>query len=547
MRPVVHSWRWGPDARLLVTTGEDGQIQLWDAARGAPIRKWRGHRGVAASARFSPDGKLLLSTGYEDGTLRLWSVPSGAPVGRPIHIDEVGGQHAEFSPDGRTIAAMTEQRGAVVLIDVATRRVVGPALEVPGGKQYLSELAFSPHGKTIATGTADGGILFWDARARKRRGEPLAGHEDFVRTLSYSPDGSLLASGSEDSTGMLLWDVASGKRVGGPLLAHPGAEANVQQFLGNGSGLLSLSPTEVAVWEVDGATLGRRVSGIHKGRVSDVASSADGRLLVSGGLDDGTVRLWDVARQRPAGAPLPSGVGPVANVEVSADGRLLAVETFRGQERDQIALFEVATRKRLALLKTTAFEAFPQFSPDGGTLAFHEGNGRVALWDVQGGRLRDQRMDADTFGDLAVSAFSPDGRTLVTGGRDGHIRFWDPATGSKLAEPSTAHNDMVRGIAFSPDGTLLATVSIDGNVFLWDPVSRSITGAPLAGVSGALGDVAFSPDGRTLATTPTPPWAPPSSAMGARWSSAAGTAASSSGTCGRPPGRPRRARSPAAT
>jgi WD40 repeat protein len=483
MRPVVHSWRWGPDARLLVTTGEDGQIQLWDAARGAPIRKWRGHRGVAASARFSPDG--------------------------------------------RTIAAMTEQQGAVVLIDVATRRVVGPALEVPGGKQYLSELAFSPDGETIATGTADGGILFWDARTRKRRGEPLAGHEDFVRTLSYSPDGSLLASGSEDSTGMLLWDVASGKRVGGPLLAHPGAEANVQQFLGNGSGLLSLSPTEVAVWEVDGATLGRRVSGIHKGRVSDVASSADGRLL--------------------------------------------AVETFRGQERDQIALFEVATRKRLALLKTTAFEAFPQFSPDGGTLAFHEGNGRVALWDVQGGRLRDQRMDADTFGDLAVSAFSPDGRTLVTGGRDGHIRFWEPATGSKLAEPSTAHNDMVRGIAFSPDGTLLATVSIDGNVFLWDPVSRSITGAPLAGVSGALGDVAFSPDGRTLATTnnngtvnlwispaasrsagrspptPTPPWAPPSSAMGARWSPAAGTAASSSGTCGRPPGRPRRARSPAAT
>jgi len=78
--------------------------------------------------------------------------------------------------------------------------------------------------------------------------------------------------------------------------------------------------------------------------------------------------------------------------------------------------------------------------------------------DVRERRLRNQRMVADTFGDLAVSAFSP-------------------------------------------DGTLVATVSTHGNVFLWDPGSRSITGAPLAGVSGALGDVAFSPDGRTLATT----------------------------------------------
>jgi len=77
---------------------------------------------------------------------------------------------------------------------------------------------------------------------------------------------------------MLLWDVASSKRIGGPLVAHPGAEANVQQFLRNGSGLLSFSPTEVAVWEADGVTLGHRVTGAHKGRVSDVASSADGRL-----------------------------------------------------------------------------------------------------------------------------------------------------------------------------------------------------------------------------------------------------------------------------
>jgi glucose/arabinose dehydrogenase len=51
---------FSPDGHLLVTTGEDGQIQLWDAVRGAPIRKWQGHRGVAASARFSRTGTAAV-------------------------------------------------------------------------------------------------------------------------------------------------------------------------------------------------------------------------------------------------------------------------------------------------------------------------------------------------------------------------------------------------------------------------------------------------------------------------------------------------------
>jgi WD40 repeat protein/DNA-binding SARP family transcriptional activator len=420
---------FSPNGGLVATTGEDGLVRLWDTGRGTAVGAVMRHAGVAASVRFSPDGKRLVSTGFEDGTVRRWAVPSGAPVGKPIRVDEIGSQLAAFSPDGRMIAAMTESRGGVVLIDAVTGQPTGRALEVPGGERYLSTMAFSPDGFTIATGTDNGSVLLWDARTRKQRGTPLAGHEGFVRTLSYSPDGSILASGAEDATGMLLWDLASGQRIGGPLIAHPGAEANVVQFLHKGTSLLSYSPTEVAVWDLDGVTLGQRITGAHNGRVHELASSHDGRLLASAGNDDGTVRLWDIAGRHPVEAPLRSGANSVSDLDISYDGRLLAAGTFDEQGPAQIVLWDVATRKQVGVLQTHGPQAKQRFSPDGKTLAAYDGQGRVVLWDVAGRRPRGAPLIADTLGDDAVMAFAPDGNTLVTGGRDGQIRFWDPATG----------------------------------------------------------------------------------------------------------------------
>src|SRR4030095_7708715 len=148
--------------------------------------------------------------------------------------------------------AITEGVRRVVFIDVASRRLAGPVLELPESAQdSLTQVAFSPGGKTILTGTERGNILRWDARTRKRRGDPLTGHDAFVRTLSFSPDGSMRASGAEDSSGILLWDVASGRRIGGPLVAHPGAEANVLRFVRDGAGLVHYSPHEGGLWDLD--------------------------------------------------------------------------------------------------------------------------------------------------------------------------------------------------------------------------------------------------------------------------------------------------------
>ena len=77
------------------------------------------------------------------------------------------------------------------------------------GRQDASSVAFSPDGKTIASGSADQTVILWDVANRSQLGQPLVGHEDFVSSVAFSPDGKILASGSGDRT-IVLWDVAAG-------------------------------------------------------------------------------------------------------------------------------------------------------------------------------------------------------------------------------------------------------------------------------------------------------------------------------------------------
>jgi WD40 repeat protein len=318
----------------------------------------KGHHEDVHSVAFSLDGKTLASAG-SDGIIRLWNVAKGTDIGQA---------------DGKAISR---------------DRLSHPFRQGPAGTSsfpYFLTLAFSPDGKTLASGAMDGTIKLWEVATPQRivtfrgRIEEVAtlesivtfrGHTEEVRSVAFSPDGKTLASG-EKMQAIKLWDI----------------------------------PTRRSV-----ATLH------HPEEVNTLAFSPDGKILASGG-GDGTIRLWRAA-MRDEIAVLRGHERCIASLAFTPDGKMLA----SGGQDETIRLWDVAKRRNLATLKGhTAFIASVAFSPDGRILASGGWDKTIRLWDA----TTVQNVATLKGHDRCVwsVAFSPDGKTLASGSADGTVKLW---------------------------------------------------------------------------------------------------------------------------
>jgi len=191
----VRSVSVSTDGKVVASAGDDQMVALWESASGQLLNTLSGHTGAVLHVAFSPDGVSLASSGA-DGITRLWDVESGDlqtlfrhHLG-PIH-------HAAFAPDGRTMASASAD-GTVKVWNVEAEQVSLTLTE------EATSVAFSPDGSILATG-GETTIKLWVVRT----GQILTTIEmdsDWVKSLSFSPDGKALAWVDDDEV-VEVWDL----------------------------------------------------------------------------------------------------------------------------------------------------------------------------------------------------------------------------------------------------------------------------------------------------------------------------------------------------
>jgi len=356
-----------------------------------------------------------------------------------------------------------------------------------GHSSAVESVAFSPDNTLVASGSGDGTVKLW----RVSDGvliRTLVGHTDLVYSVAFSPDGRMIASGSEDGT-VRVWRVSDGMLVH-TFTEHMGAIYSVA-FSPDGRLLVSASADgSIRAWRVqDGASV-RTFLG-HDGAVFSVAFAPNGEWIASGGRDN-LVRIWRVSDGRPV-ATLSGHTDWVADVAFSPDGRLLA----SGSEDCTIRIWRVADRALIGTLRGHSEPVYSvTFSPDGQQILSGSGDKTVRMWRVSDGGLM-RLLTGHTDAVFSV-AFAPDGNLLASGGVDNTIRVWRVSDGFSV-NTLTAHTGEISAIAFSPDGALLASGSWDSTVRIWRASNGTLVRV-LAAHADAVLSIAFSPDSNLLAS-----------------------------------------------
>lgn len=371
------------DGSLAITCSNDGKVTLWNVDTGVAIRSLPLSNTKVNSAAISRDGKMAVTVHAEasERLVRLWDAGNGRELlalgddGKPgpfLDMKTFGGVvwSAAFSPSGNAVVTIggNEARLWDTREEAAKRR----ELMSFGPHAAVASVSYSPDGKRIVTGSWDNTARIWNAETGRAELKLIGGHQGYVNSALFSPDGRFVLTASDDRTAK-LWDSQTGKVL--QTYAGHGGPVYAASFSPNGEFVVTASEDKIArIWKTETGALVHELKG-HAWGVLCAAFSADGKRVITGS-DDNFAKVWD-----------------------AATGQLLA--TLSGH---------------------TAAVTAVAFAPDGKRILTASEDFTAKLWDAENSK-EILNLKGHTR-ELTSIAFSRDGRYALTGSRDGTAILW---------------------------------------------------------------------------------------------------------------------------
>ncbi|MCL1630307.1 hypothetical protein M3N55_16490 [Roseibaca sp. V10] len=275
----VMSASFSPDGRLILTSGHR-TARIWDSETGSEVATLTGHHGQLWDAAFSPDGGRVVTASF-DRTARIWDANTGDMIATLRHPS--GLFQADFSPDGKQIITASSD-GTAHIWDIANQREV---LKLSARAGPLLTAAFSQDGMRIVTDGNDSTARIWDAKTGQEIAVIRASRQ--VTDAEFSPDMRSIVTASSDGA-VRIWNSETGQEIA-TLIEPTGITSRNAKFSFDGS--------LVVTGDVDGTV---RILDIESGQevaelkgaevILGLDISSNGMQIVAGGSNDKIARVW---------------------------------------------------------------------------------------------------------------------------------------------------------------------------------------------------------------------------------------------------------------
>jgi eukaryotic-like serine/threonine-protein kinase len=401
---------WRSDGRLLAAGCADRSVYVWQPDKRREPLVLKGHQNAVMEVAFNHGGDLLVSSSW-DGMTRVWDPVSGQPL-----VTAIGG-FLQFEPDDRHLGYIHESHLGL--------------WQVAGGREcrkLYGHAAADPQGP-------------WG--------------------VDFSPDGSLLASSSQD--GVRLWDMAT-SREAAFLQLGPSVSALFHPY---GASLLTSGPAGVRTWPVrrtaekTGPCIQIGPPQILEARSTERAcwDSTGNRFAAVDRFTDQAI-VWNCSQSgEKTFLRYHTGMSPIA---MSGDGRWVATGTWKGSG---VKVWDAATGKLTQELP--AKNANVVFSPDGRWLVIGDGND-YRFWETEKWQPGPVIATENMEGGGGAMAFTQDSGLLALVHSNEFVKLYDVATHQEIATLSAVEPRRIYGLSFSPDGSRLAASAETQVIQLWD-------------------------------------------------------------------------------